>query len=559
MGRISMKSLREVLDVVALAEVEVDHLPRIMVRSDVGPPHLPRSLWGPLRWSHLTSPGRRGNLEGILVVTLIHQVMVERRRRVMTPRRKRKSWGRTMRAAATQVRRSKVEGERGDTRRRTIARRREAHGPQKMRSMARRRPNTRGLMEKAKRHPGKLLRSGLEQMSRFMNTRSGDDLAPSVSWREQRVNAYLNQVLFNQHPASSMGMRNARELVTLATCIDLLMEEQFASLGDVLMQRLKAVEASLSEGWSVANFQELIPPPKATLTSDQERAFAARHALQQRKLATVSRKGWARKLAARGLGSRPLPEWRTHSKSRPAQCFEEASAWGASSPPPRREAAAPAKGRWPQLLPPRLHQPSHLGRWQKPRRTWKNVLWGRPRRRRRRRERGALKPLGWNTPQGAARAKWAHVETANPKRRRPRTKRGRSQGVPLPAEHMGGSRRRRKGKGCLAGSIWQGQVCWTPSTTEGRTRSDSPKEKKRRPETRAKEKEKGSQSQRARRERRKERGSLGRLPLLQRVEERNKGGWDPPWAWWDTLSGWFGASPGPLGSSLRALLNSPPA
>lgn len=146
------------------------------------------------------------------------------------------------------------------------------------------------LMEKAKRHPGKLLRSGLEQMSRFMNTRSGDDLAPSVSWREQRVNAYLNQVLFNQHPASSMGMRNARELVTLATCMDLLMEEQFASLGDVLMQRLKAVEASLSEGWSVANFQELIPPPKATLTSDQERAFAARHALQQRKLADSVRK-----------------------------------------------------------------------------------------------------------------------------------------------------------------------------------------------------------------------------------------------------------------------------
>ena len=146
------------------------------------------------------------------------------------------------------------------------------------------------LMEKAKRHPGKLLRSGLEQMSRFMNTRSGDDLAPSVSWREQRVNAYLNQVLFNQHPVSSMGMRNSRELVTLATAIDLLMEEQFASLGDLLMQRLKAVEASLSEGWGVANFQELIPPPRATLTTDQERAFAARHALQQRKLAESTRR-----------------------------------------------------------------------------------------------------------------------------------------------------------------------------------------------------------------------------------------------------------------------------
>ena len=198
------------------------------------------------------------------------------------------------------------------------------------------------LMEKAKRHPGKLLRSGLEQMSRFMNTRSGDDLAPSVSWREQRVNEYLNQVLFNQHPASSMGMRNARELVTLATCIDLLMEEQFASLGDVLMQRLKAVEASLSEGWSVANFQELIPPPKATLTSDQERAFAARHALQQRK--QCPQEG--------GLGSWRLGSWEagpcpsdaTPYKSRPAKCLEETSAWWGVFPSTHEGCSGSSKG-----------------------------------------------------------------------------------------------------------------------------------------------------------------------------------------------------------------------
>lgn len=43
MGRINVKSLRGVLVVVALAEVVVGHLPRIVVRSDVGPPHPPRS------------------------------------------------------------------------------------------------------------------------------------------------------------------------------------------------------------------------------------------------------------------------------------------------------------------------------------------------------------------------------------------------------------------------------------------------------------------------------------------------------------------------------------
>lgn len=140
------------------------------------------------------------------------------------------------------------------------------------------------LVEKAKRHPGRLLRSGLEQMAKFLAARAGSEGEPEGSWRQQKVSAYLNQVLFNQHPPASIGMRNARELVTLAEGLDLLMEEDFARLGDLLMQRMKAVEASLSEGWGVANYQELIPPPKATLTTDQERAFATRHAIQQKRL-----------------------------------------------------------------------------------------------------------------------------------------------------------------------------------------------------------------------------------------------------------------------------------
>ena len=139
------------------------------------------------------------------------------------------------------------------------------------------------LVEKSRRHPGKLLRSGLEQMARFLAQRVGED-AVAESWRDQKVHAYLSQVLFNQHPPSVIGMRNARELTTLSMALDLLMEQKFAELGDLLMQRMKAVEVSLTEGWAVANHQELIPGPKASLTTDQERSFAARQAVQRRKL-----------------------------------------------------------------------------------------------------------------------------------------------------------------------------------------------------------------------------------------------------------------------------------
>ena len=142
------------------------------------------------------------------------------------------------------------------------------------------------LVEKSRRHPGKLLRSGLEQMSRFLAQRVGED-AVAESWRDQKVSAYLSQVLFTQHPPASIGMRNARELTTLSMALDLLMEQRFAELGDLLMQRMKAVEVSLTEGWSVANHQELIPGPKASLTTDQERSFAARRAVQRRRLEEV--------------------------------------------------------------------------------------------------------------------------------------------------------------------------------------------------------------------------------------------------------------------------------
>ena len=140
------------------------------------------------------------------------------------------------------------------------------------------------LLEKAQKHPGKLLRSGLEQMGRYMASRVGDGPGGGAGWREQKVTAYLSQVLFTQYPPQAMGVRNSRELLTLAEAIDQLMAENFASVGDILMQRFKATESSLADGWTVARHQELIRPEHASLTSPQEKAFAARAALQQHRL-----------------------------------------------------------------------------------------------------------------------------------------------------------------------------------------------------------------------------------------------------------------------------------
>ena len=135
--------------------------------------------------------------------------------------------------------------------------------------------------------PGKLLKSGLEEMRRYLLDKPGGGAAISdtgESWRGTKVGAYVSQVLFANHPPEAMGLRNAREIVTLSTSLDLLVSGQFARLGDVLMQRLKAVESSLTDGWGVAKHYELIPPSKPAITTDKERDFAAKAALRAAKL-----------------------------------------------------------------------------------------------------------------------------------------------------------------------------------------------------------------------------------------------------------------------------------
>ena len=139
------------------------------------------------------------------------------------------------------------------------------------------------LAEKARKHPGRLLQGGLEEMRKYMLARTGES-GTEQSWRQQRVGAYIQQVLFVRHNPSQIGVRNTREILTLSAALDALLEEDFPLVGDLLMQRLKAVESALVEGWNVASHQELIASPNASLTSSKEKSYAARQALQAQRL-----------------------------------------------------------------------------------------------------------------------------------------------------------------------------------------------------------------------------------------------------------------------------------
>ena len=146
-------------------------------------------------------------------------------------------------------------------------------------------PPTRGrgdLFRLAKKYPGRLLKSGLKEMGHYLAERIGGD--PEAGWQDRKVMAYINQVLLVQHPPQQLGLRNLREAQTLGQALDLIMEGQIAKAGDLLMQRLKALETVNDQGWQQARHMELIAPQAASLAKVTEKEQAAKSELRAAKL-----------------------------------------------------------------------------------------------------------------------------------------------------------------------------------------------------------------------------------------------------------------------------------
>ena len=134
-------------------------------------------------------------------------------------------------------------------------------------------------------------------MGIYVSRRAGGE---QLKWNMVRAEMYLNQVFFVQNPESVVGLRTTREMRTWGKVIDLLLDGRFGELGDVAMQRLKALETSHKEGsWDLAKHHELIPATMASITGDEERHVAARVEFQELKL----REAIAR--ARSGRGAKP--------------------------------------------------------------------------------------------------------------------------------------------------------------------------------------------------------------------------------------------------------------
>ena len=76
-----------------------------------------------------------------------------------------------------------------------------------------------------------------------------------------------------------MPLGATRELQTLTTALDLLIEGRVLSAGDLLSQRLLARELAAAEGsWNVAQHVEILPKSASGVTAELRRTAARREA-----------------------------------------------------------------------------------------------------------------------------------------------------------------------------------------------------------------------------------------------------------------------------------------
>ena len=109
--------------------------------------------------------------------------------------------------------------------------------------------------------PGALADLTLRRFQELLNRSIGGGTAETEQEMPPVARAYLSQIYMVRHPEAAIGLRNLRELRTLATLVDLMAMNDSLRALDVAVQRMKSIELFIAQGqWSQANLLELIVP-----------------------------------------------------------------------------------------------------------------------------------------------------------------------------------------------------------------------------------------------------------------------------------------------------------
>ena len=131
------------------------------------------------------------------------------------------------------------------------------------------------LLQTAHHHPGALTENFLRQLRQSLSL-SGipSHLSSDRSSYPNLTSSFLMTAFLPSHPAFPVPA--VREMQTLASALDFLVQGRLASATDVLSQRFRALEMSASEGWQVARHLELLPTPGVSSIPSALRSTAVR-------------------------------------------------------------------------------------------------------------------------------------------------------------------------------------------------------------------------------------------------------------------------------------------
>ena len=151
-------------------------------------------------------------------------------------------------------------------------------------------------MQAAVVNEGSLLENGVQMMRKALAARQGgggmsSEMQDQLTALQGVVTNYLT-VGLGPSAASlgkPLGLRNEREMRTLAESLDALLAGDLGRAGDILMQRFRACEVNLLDGdWNLAKHLELIPAHQITCVPNGMRQEMQREKRLADKLATGS-------------------------------------------------------------------------------------------------------------------------------------------------------------------------------------------------------------------------------------------------------------------------------
>lgn len=130
------------------------------------------------------------------------------------------------------------------------------------------------------KHPGRLLAQALQKME----DRVGRD-GEAASWKPLDMPAAAKSYYLRVLKPENASKRNLRELATLCTAVDHIAQGRAHQAGDVLIQRLKALELAACTGnWERASYLELVESEGAPLVGKEEEFMAAKESEFQKRI-----------------------------------------------------------------------------------------------------------------------------------------------------------------------------------------------------------------------------------------------------------------------------------